>query len=160
VAAPIVKRAPRQQREIRLVNEFISTYFPDDPVQTQVRLGPIVPRNAGQFISEAEMRLAGEFRRRADAVVYRPMETVVIEGAIRPTPGDVSLIEFYAHLLPDTPEMVNRSQLPIRKLLVFALRDSVLIAFALRRGIDVQLFKPSWVDEYLLEVPKRHAQES
>lgn len=160
MAAPSVKRGTQQQREIRLVNEFLATYYPDAQIQTQVPLGPIAPRNEGMFISESELWLLGRFRRRVDAVVFLPDQTIIIEGAIKPNPGDLSIVEFYAELLPFSPEMADRSALPVRKLLVWALKDSALMAFALKRGIEVSIFHPSWIDDYLTTLTPRYRQET
>jgi hypothetical protein len=138
-----------QPREMRLVSEFLAKYYPNYETRTRVRLGAIHPELHPETLSESEKSMVGVFRRWADAIVIMPDKLVLIEAAIRPSPGDISQIELYEHLLPLTPELEEFRALPIEKLLVFAIEDPVVVAMARERGINTRYFRPGWVDEYL-----------
>jgi len=138
-----------QAREMRLVSEFLAKYYPEYPSQTRVRLGSIHPDLEG-MLSDAERRMvAGAWRRWADAIVFMPDRLILIEAAIRPSPGDISQLELYEHLLPLTPEFDEHKAKPIEKVLVFAIEDPVVASMARERGIRVIYFRPEWVEDYL-----------
>jgi len=138
-----------QPRELRLVSEFLAKYYGEYPYRTRVRLGSIHPELSPDQLSESERRMVGVFRRWADAIVFMPDRLVLIEAAIRPSPGDISQLELYKHLLPHTPELAEHAGKPIELLLVYAIEDPLIVSLARNRGIRVQYFKPDWVDDYL-----------
>jgi len=138
-----------QPRELRMVSEFLAKYYPDYPYKMRVRLGSIHPDLAPEQLSDAEKRLVGVTRRWADCIVVMPDRLVLIEVAIRPSPGDISQLELYELLVPHTPELAEYASLPIEKLLVYAIEDPLVVAMARDRGIKAIYFKPDWVDEYL-----------
>jgi hypothetical protein len=139
-----------QPREMRLVSEFLAKMYPKYETRTRVRLGTIHPELHPETLSEAEKAMVGVFRRWADAIVFLPDRLILIEAAIRPSPGDISQIELYEYLLPSTPELEQYRNLPVEKLLVYAIEDPVIVTMARGRGIKCTYFKPSWVDDYLV----------
>jgi len=141
-----------QPRELRLVSEFLAQEFASWPYQTHVRLGSIRPRVEGAFVSDAEARMLGVFRRWADAIVFLPDRLVLIEAAIRPEPGDISKLELYERLIPNTPELSDFAALPVEKWLVYCIPDELLLVLAREKGIQVRYFRPAWVEEYLAEL--------
>lgn len=138
-----------QPREMRLVSEYLAKNYSSYSTQTRVRLGSIHPDLKPEQLSDAEKRMVGVYRRWADAIVFMPDRLVLIEAAIRPSPGDISQLELYEHLLPHTPELVEHKNKPIEKVLLWAIEDPPIAAMARDRGIKVVYFHPSWVDEYL-----------
>lgn len=138
-----------QAREMRLVSEFLAENYPDHTTQTRIRLGSIPEGLNPDNFSGGELRALGVWRRWADAIVFMPDRLILIEAAIRPSPGDISQLELYEHLLPKTPELAEHKGKPIEKLLLYALEDPVIVAMARERGIRVVYFHPDWVDEYL-----------
>ena len=138
-----------QAREMRLVSEFLAERYSDYTTQTRVRLGSVHPDLQPEKLSPAELRAMGVWRRWADAIVFMPDHLVLIEAAIRPSPGDISQLELYKHLLPLTPELAEHKEKPIEPLLLYALEDPVIVGMARERGIQVVYFHPGWVDDYL-----------
>lgn len=138
-----------QPRERRLVSEFCREFYPDDEIRFHVRLGSIPRRFKGKYLSEAEERLIGVWRRWADAVVFRPDRLVLIEAKIVPKPGVISQMEVYEELIPKTPEFAEHVHKPIEKLLLCAVEDPVVTRKARERDIRVVIFHPLWVDDYL-----------
>lgn len=135
--------------ETRLVAEFLAVRFPDARTMQRVRLGTIPGELPADGLEPAELRLLGTWRRWADALVIMPEELVLIEGAVRPDPGDVSQLELYMHLLPLTPELEELRSRPARGLLLYAIDDPVIRRLAADRNFTVEIFRPAWVEEYL-----------
>lgn len=138
-----------QPREMRLVSEYLAQQYSEYPTQTRVRVGSIHPDLKPGELSEPEHRMVGVFRRWADAIVYMPDRLILIEAAIRPSPGDISQLELYEYLLPHTPELAEHKGKPIEKVLLWAIEDPPIAVMARDRGITVVYFHPSWVDDYL-----------
>ena len=144
-----------QPRELRLVSEFLAQEYRDYPYQTHVRLGSIRPRVDGAFVGDEEVRMLGVFRRWADALVILPDRLVLIEAAIRPEPGDISMLELYERLIPNTPELAEHVGKPVEKVLLYCMPDDLLLTLAREKGIQVRYFRPAWVEEYLKELYPR-----
>lgn len=138
-----------QPREIRLVDEFLVEYYPGQHYMTRVRLGSTHPGLPIEGLPENEKNMLGVWRRWADAVVFMPDHLILIEGAIRPSPGDISLLEVYEFLIPHTPELAEWRNRHIEKVLVYALEDPLTIALARQKGIKVIFFRPPWINDYL-----------
>lgn len=132
-----------------MVSEYLAKYYSEYPTKTRIRVGSIHPDLEPDQLSDAERRAVGVWRRWADAIVFMPDRLILIEAAIRPSPGDISQLELYEHLLPQTPELAEHKEKPIEKVLLFALEDPVVVDMARSRGIKVTYFHPSWIDDYL-----------
>lgn len=140
---------------MRMISEWLAQEYPQADYKTQIRLGRIQPRLAGQFISDEEVRMLGSFRRFADAMVFLPDRLVLIEAAIRPDPGDISKLELYLELIPNTPELAEFAHLPVEVVLLYAMPDDVLLYLARKKGFRLAYFRPAWVEEYLAELYPR-----
>jgi len=138
-----------QPREMRLVSEYLAKNYADYPTRTRVRVGSIHPDLKPEQLSESEKKMVGVFRRWADAIVFMPDRLVLIEAAIRPSPGDISQLQLYEHLLPHTPELAEHKDKPIEKVLLWAIEDPPIAAMARQYDIKVIYFHPGWVDDYL-----------
>lgn len=144
-----------QPRELRMISEWLAQNYPDVTYQLRVRLGRIEPRLSGAFVSDEEARMLGVFRRWADAIIYLPDRLILVEAAIRPEPGDISKLELYERLIPNTPELAAVAHLPVEKILLYALPDELLLTLAREHGIKVQYYRPPWIEEYLKELYPR-----
>jgi len=144
-----------QPREEQLISEFCAQQFPDCPVRTRVRLGPINPSMDISGLSDNEIKLLGTWRRWADAVVIKPDQLIVIEASIRPLIGKISQLEYYLRLVGATPELAEFAGRPATGLLLFSMQDPVLEQLAREKGFSVRYFRPSWVDEYLATIFSR-----
>lgn len=132
-----------------LLREWASRTFPAIALQEQFRLGPTTSHLVGVTVSpalEAALRVSNWF---ADGVLFAPTETLIIEAKVKPTPGAVSQVQFYADLLPRTPLMVNRLSLPIATQVLFAEDDPLVTSFAQRKGVRVAIYTPGWIADYL-----------
>ncbi|MGH7479730.1 MAG: hypothetical protein ACREJ8_09130 [Candidatus Methylomirabilales bacterium] len=138
-----------QQREARLLSEFLVTFFPNERIINRVRLGtpPMLPGNVK--LDQAEKNLLKRFSRWADALVVRKQDLILIEAEILPTPGIISTLELYARLLQSDEDFKDILHLPLRKMLVWAFEDPVLARIAREAGLEVRIFSPPWVAEEL-----------
>jgi len=134
--------------EIMMIGEWVATTFPDAPWQTNVRLGPITPRNSqGRFTVE-ELTMLGIHRRRVDAVVFLPDRLLLVEAVLRSDPGKLSILKLYEMLLPQTPELREYLDLEVQKVLLFVIEDPTLSLLARKEDILPIQFVPSFFDEW------------
>lgn len=155
--SPVSSPGPsgRRQWSTLLLREWAARTFPGVPLQEQYRLGPTKLNLVGVTVTpalEAMMRVNNWF---ADAIMFTPAETMIVEAKVRPTPSAVSQVQFYADLLPSTPGMFERLSLPIRCVLLFAEDDPRVTNFARRHGCAVYIYTPSWIADYLAGVQYR-----
>jgi hypothetical protein len=144
-----------QPREMRLVSEYVAKYYPNSISLTRVRLGPTHPALILENISEEEKNMLTVWRRWADAIVITRNRLILIEGAILPDPGDVSKLILYEYLLKYTPELQQYLDRDIVKVLLLAIEDPVLEKIARAAGIQVVVFCPDWVREYIQSLAQR-----
>jgi len=138
-----------QARETRMVAEYIQLNYKEYPYRMRVRLGSISNVLSGRYQNLEEERMAGSWRRWADAVIFKPDQIVIIEASIRADPGDISRLKLYKLLFPHTPEMQPYASLPITLELVYAMLDEVIVQLARQEGIKVVEYKPPWLNDYL-----------
>lgn len=142
-------RRKSEPREMRLIAEWVGNQFPRDKFILNVRLGQLHPDLHPELLTEEERRLVGVWRRMADAVVIKPDKMLLIEAAIRPQPGDISVLMLYKELLPQTPELSEYSHLPVEMILLAVIEDPVIAKIARQQGIKFMTYRPEWIDEYL-----------
>lgn len=138
-----------------MVSSYIAWAYPNDQVMVRVRLGAIEPRLGQESMTAAELAMVGSFRRWADAVVIQANQLILIEGAIRPSLGDISQMLGYKLLMPLTPELDQWKTLPIRMELVAAIEDPVVSMLARDHGINFIMFTTPETDEYIGKILPR-----
>lgn len=120
----------------------------------RVRLGQY-PTWAKNAIEEGvPVEIYKIYQRWADAIVIRDLEVIIIEAKIKPEPGVISQINLYAQLFPKTPQFSSLVHLPIRKVILMAMKDQEIEELALDAGIEIEYYSPPWVTEYLKEIHK------
>lgn len=142
-----------EPREKRLVSEFCARYYEGHRVLTHVHLGSMPPRLRGKYALAEEEKMAGVWRRWADALIIMSDKVVIIEGKIKPEPGVISQISLYERIFPNTPEFKEHAHKPIEKIILCALEDPVTTQLAREQNIRVVVFRPLWVDDYLKKLP-------
>jgi hypothetical protein len=143
-------------REMRLVAEYAARTWPEGGYWTNFRLGPPIVRDAGRFASDAEARMASQaFRRWVDLLVVEPHRLIVCEAKIVAAPGALAQIEVYLDLVAATPELAPYSDRPAVGMFLCAVPDPTVTALATRKGFEVVVFHPPWVDEFMLILERR-----
>lgn len=143
-----------QPRETRLLSEWISQTFTEDTVMYRVRLGgpPSWAIPSIEMGAPAEIYMV--YQRWADAIVIRKTDLIIVEAKIRLEPGVISQIKLYAQLLPKTAAFYKFKELPIRLIILAAMRDPEVEAMAASEGIELVVFSPDWVIDYLKEIKR------
>lgn len=143
-----------QPRESRLLSEWIQKTYPENKVMYRVRLGPY-PGWAQKMIEEGvPSELYKIYQRWADAIIILQNEVILVEAKIKANPSVIGQIILYATLLPKTPELSSIKDMPIRKLILTALRDPDVEELAKTFGIEIAVYAPTWVIDYLKELRK------
>src|SRR5574341_2026318 len=147
------------QREYLLVSQYCAEQYQDKRVSFQQRVGPIQSELNDPSLTIPESMNAGNFRRRTDAVVLLPNEAIIIEGYIHVTLGKLSQLLVYLELFPHTPELGQFAKLPVRGILLGAQRDPILDKTAAKHGVEVVIFKPSWVEAFFTNADFRKTRD-
>jgi len=135
--------------EQQFLGEWVAQYRPDARVLTHVRLGPIRPQLQGVTLTALEFQAMGLWRRWADALVILPDRLELVEAKILQSPTQNAQLELYAHLFPDTPELAEFRGRRLDKLALVALEDPAATFMARSVGIQVVVWRPPWIDEWM-----------
>ena len=141
--------------ETRLLSEYLAARWSAARVLIQPRLGLLQPEGESKNLTWAELRLLGVWRRYPDAVCILPRRVTIIEATLKPDPSKISLVQLYRDLWLTTEEYAEFRSRPVDLLLVWTLPDTATEALARRQGIGVEIYRPAWVDEWLLSLTPR-----
>lgn len=141
--------------ETRLLAEFLGATYPNRRTMQRVRVGRIPAELDIRGLTPPEIASLGIWRRWVDAVVWDPPSVILVEAGIRPDLGDVSKLEGYMRLFPETPEFLEFRTWQLHGQLVYCVDDPVVRAMARERGYTVRIFRPTWVEAYLAELAPR-----
>lgn len=141
--------------EIMMISEWVAETFPDVRWETNVRLGPMTPRNGHGRFTKDELRLLGVWRRRVDALVYLPDRLLLVESVMRSHPGKLSMLELYELLIRQTLELRPYWHLRIQKVLLYVIEDPALLILCKRKDILAIQFVPSFFDEWFAHLRPR-----
>ena len=143
------KRRTWSPVESKLVSEFCAIRYPDRRVLQRVRVGQIPSELDLDGLEPEEIRMLGVWRRWVDALIIDPPYLRVIEAGMLPNPGDISQLELYMRLLPNTPDLEEFIDLVPVGVLVYAIDDPVVRTLASERDFTVEIFRPVWLSQYL-----------
>ena len=119
------------------------------PPVYELRLGPTpLTANAANITPAIEAQLRAS-NRYADMVGVTPREIQVIEAKMVAEPGAVSQVLHYRDLVYKTPLMRQYTSRVVQPVLLWAVDDVIIHQIAVRQGIRVIVFTPSWVQDYL-----------
>lgn len=136
--------------ERRLVSEWASQTYPTALKMFNLRVGAGQPTLADSGLSDAAWRgTVGNLRRFVDCLVVLPDHLLQVEAKIIARPDAVGQLLLYKQLIPHTPEIADIATLPIRSVLLCAIEDPAVTMMAKDHDIDVVVFHPEWVDQYL-----------
>lgn len=149
--ATLSRGLPRDARnpESRLIAEYVAVTFPRDRVMLRVPLGPpIAPADAfPDWIRR--LRASRGWRPEVDAVVIRGDNVLLIEAKVNEVLYGMAKLPFYKLLVDDTPELEPWYGLEIRMRLVAPVTAKWVDLLAERTGIEVDLYRPPWIETYL-----------
>jgi hypothetical protein len=150
----VEKRKYRQVHDDYLI-EWLGITYPPGTWRTNVRMGDeLFARKEG--LTEGErLQLLGLLGACADAVVFLPTETHIIEAMVRHEPGAAEDLLKYKWLLPYTSTLKNRVKEPIRLFILTPLELGGIEKFYNTLGIEVKHYSPMWIIEYLHSYPHK-----
>ncbi len=154
MAIEIEPRRNYQQRERRYVVEFVSLRYPDRPTWFNIRLGAPPGEMARRYPGVNLDRVAQVWKKFADAVIVNGPEFVLIEAKIRRPIESVGQISAYRDLIYESPELLPWGHLPVRLVLVTPQEDPSIATLLIRAGIELAVYQPAWVLDYLREINK------
>jgi hypothetical protein len=157
VVEPTPTKRPYRPAEGRLIAEFMASRFAGATILTRVKLGPYTGAVERPELAPEEQRMVGIWRRWVDAVAIKDGHVFLLEGKIKPSPGVISQLQLYLRLWPRTPEWGMYSGLPTTGLIVTAIDDPVVRSMAVEAGLEVEIFSPPWVRDYLRTLHGRSA---
>ncbi len=143
-------------REMQMVSDYLAQFFPKVYTLTRVKLGSIPPSETGEVLEEHEVRMLSVYSRWADAIAITSDTIYLIEGAIRPDLGDISKLQAYRRLLPNSPDIKQYWPRKVEMQLVYAIEDPLITTMAREAGIRPIQFKPAYLDDYIKSLYPRH----
>jgi len=133
----------------RLLHEFIRLNYAANHTYYELRLGPTTLLVPGVQLTpsiEAALRVRNWY---ADAVTISPLGIMVWEAAMLASPSKISQVLHYVSLIRTTPVLNDFTTLPVRPAVLFAVDDPTVHAAAVAAGVEVFVYSPFWVEQYL-----------
>jgi len=127
-----------QQLERRYTNEFLQEKMANKHYTTRQWLGPLPPGK------EAAMYMVTG--RWADAIVFEPDKTTIIEFKLEPDPKAIGQLDLYEKLFKQTLRFSEYWRLPVYKMLVTTRIDEPLLELCREHAIEYNVFHPDWVE--------------
>jgi len=141
--------------ETRLLMEYLQDAYPDDQWILQCRLGRDPTIVGVTLVDDAERRLARNLNRRADAVVIREREIVVLEATMYRATDKVGRLQEYLLLAPATPDLLPFQGRPLVGELVTGQHDPVAQELCRRQGLRYVHREPAWMADFWALYPDR-----
>jgi len=132
-----------------MVVEYIALRFPGRRFSTRVRLGKAPPLTVEGLTPE---QLTGLFKPtwvHVDAVVWDPPVLWVVEAKVDDETRAIGQLKYYLQLVPETPGLLDEGIKEVKGLIVLARRIPSIIEYARREGLEVDVFLPSWLEEFM-----------
>jgi len=151
----------RKERETRLVSEYVHSKYKDaEAVRFRCPLGPIPEELTREVGYGKAIGLMRPFRPEVDALVVTKDEIVLIEGKIFKWMDGISKLPVYASLVPETPELKQFLGRRLKMVLVTPKDMPQIKSAAAALGVEVDIFRPQWVEDYLKELEMYWSPES
>lgn len=119
------------------------------PPVYELRLGPTPLTTQMSGLTPGMETLLRNSNRYADMVGITAKEIQVVEAKMIADPGAVSQVLHYRDLVYATPLLREYTRRVVQPVLLWAVDDAIVHQTAVRQGIHVIVFTPSWVQEYL-----------
>jgi len=145
------KRRTIRQIERRYIVEYVMQKFPDRvAVRFNAPIG-LPPEELLKRYPGEDPRAFQKWRSYADAIVILRDRIVLIEAKIHDLRRGVGDLLDYAAIFWDTPEMAAYRDKRLELLLVIPVPDYRTLESAKRHKVAVDIYCPSWVEEYRKE---------
>ncbi len=142
---------PRQERERRLISEYLKETFPEGRYQLNVELGPIPQEYVTRMGFKRAAAMFRPTRPRIDAIKWGPDKYILIEAKLRDIKSGIGDLLYYRNIIPETLDLPEFTGQPITTRLVIPWMLDWLAPVARANNIEVVIFRPDWVDDYVKE---------
>lgn len=136
---------PYQQREKRLLAEFIALNRPANRVIFNFRLGPQAFRTAGPLPSNIPKNFFDNTRMYADAAVVFPAYVELWEAKAVLDGRAIGQLLEYQLAWPGSPDDPGLAHMETRLRIVTAVARPTAMRLAASLNIEVHLFTPAWI---------------
>lgn len=142
---------PRKERERRYITEYMMSKYPDGQFQLNVELGQIPQDYIDRYGLNKAAAIFRPTRPRVDAIAWLPNAYLLIEAKVRDIKIGIGDLLFYRLLIPKTPDLPFYDGQPVKCLLVVPWSIDWVKAAAEASDVEIVVFKPDWIDEYVKE---------
>jgi len=150
----------RKVRQYRIIHEtmlmdWLMRTYPPGSWRTNVRLGKLKPEFIEAAVTPEERRALYPWLASADAVVTLPGEVHIIECLVRPEWWKGYMLLLYKEYFLITEDDRAHWEKPIRLIIVTAIRNPLVERVYREHGIQIILFRPRYVEEYIWSLAPR-----
>lgn len=138
-----------EQRERRLIAEYAIEKLTGYRYVFGHPLGPVAGSLEAEVGLARAIKLSKPFRPEVDLLCYFGTSLLLIEAKIFRIVDGAAKLSVYKALVPTTPELAPYLDRPVRMRLVVPWNSVQTQAIADSQGIEVDIFRPSWVDQYV-----------
>jgi len=146
-------------RERRYIVEWAEKRFPDCEKRFNVPLGPIPEGIVQEFGPLKAARIYRPWRPDVDAIIICPGKIILAEAEIKNPRSAIGDLVVYRDLLPKTPELKRYLDRPIEVWMVIPWVTTWVRETAAEKGINIDIFIPDWLQEYVEELHKYYTKE-
>jgi len=143
-----------QQRERRLIAEYIVEKFPRAPVIYGCPLGPVPQKMIATLGPRKALRMARGLRPEVDALVVLDHRLVLVEAKILRWIDGIAKLPVYKSLVPTTEELKQYGGYDVEMRLCFPWSSETIEEAARNAGVVLDVFHQPWIDEYMTELGK------
>jgi len=143
-----------QQRERRLIAEYIVDRFPRATVIYGCPLGPVPQKMVATLGPRKALRMARGIRTEVDALVILDHKLILVEAKIQRWVDGIAKLPIYRSLIPTTPELEEYRGWEVEMRLCFPWESETIQEAAKNAGVVLDVFHQPWVDDYLTELGK------
>jgi len=143
-----------EQRERRLIAEYIVDRFPRNQVIYGCPLGPVPTHLVATLGPRKALRMARGLRPEVDALVIQDHRLILVEAKIQKWLDGIAKLPVYRSLIPTTEELTQYQDYDVEMRLCFPWYSESVEAAAKGAGVVLDVFHQPWIDEYLTELGK------
>lgn len=148
-----------QQREGRLIAEYIADRFPRAQVFFGCPLGPVPEKLIATLGPRKALRMARGLRPEVDALVVQDHRLILVEAKIQRWIDGIAKLPLYKSLIPTTPELEQYQGYEVEMRLCFPWQAENVEEAAKGAGVVLDVFHQPWIDDYLTELGKYWSSE-
>lgn len=139
-------------RDTRYVAEWAVLAHPEKQALINVRLGPVPPELRERYPDLDVDRWARVWAKACDLILVGDGELLLVEGELRRPIVAIGELVVYRYLIDQTQSLAPWWRWPVRTILLTPLQDPVLEPVLARLDIEVVVYRPEWVGDYLRSV--------